>query len=87
MHVCVYLKYVNAVDVVVHIKNLGNTKYISSRNQYHMCTNMQINLHEKMVVVLDEHESMTNWWMDRRKVRMKEEGKEGCWIKLLIPFM
>ena len=49
-----------------------------------MCTNMQINLHEKMVVGLDDHESMTNWWMDRRKVGMKEEGKEGCWIKLLL---
>ena len=92
MHVCVCLKYVNTVDVVVHIMNLGNTKYnISSRNQYYwvrvLCTNMQINLHEKMVVGLDDHESMTDWWMDRRKVGMKEECKEGCWIKLLIPFM
>ena len=52
-----------------------------------MCTNMQINLHEKMVVGLDDHELMTDWWMDRRKVGMKEGGKEGCWIKLLIPFM
>ena len=41
-----------------------------------MYTNMQINLHEKMVVGLDDHESMTNWWMDRREVGMKEEGKE-----------
>ena len=35
VHVCVCLKYVNTVDVVVHINNLGNTKYISSRNQYY----------------------------------------------------
>ena len=52
-----------------------------------MCTNMQINLNEKIVVGLDDHESMTNWWMDRRKVVMNEEGKEGCWINLLLPFM
>ena len=52
-----------------------------------MCTNMQINFHEKMVVGLDDHEPMTDWLMDRRKVGMKEEGKEGYWIKLLIPFM
>ena len=47
-----------------------------------MCTNMQINLYEKMVVELDDHESMTDWWMDRRKVGMKEEGEEGL-IKVL----
>ena len=52
-----------------------------------MCTNMPINLHEKIIVGLDDYESMTNWWMDRRKAGMKEEGKEGCWIQLLIPSM
>ena len=52
-----------------------------------MCTNMQINLNEKIVVGLDDHESMTNWWMDRRKVVMNEECKKGCWINLLVPFM
>ena len=97
MHVCVCLKYVNTVDVVVHIKNLGKTKYnISSRNQYYWVRVLslkpyvhkkQINLHEKMVVGLDDHKSMTDWWIDRSKVGIKEEVKEGCWIKLLIPFM
>ena len=48
---------------------------------------MQINLHEKMVVGLDDYESMTDWWVDRRKEGMKEDGEEGCWIKLLIHFM
>ena len=48
---------------------------------------MQINLHEKMVVGLDDHESMTNWWMDRRNIGLKEDGKDGCCIQLLIPFM